>query len=49
MTTFAYNNIYLNIDCMLKKLFKNYIVDFTNESENRFIKKETSFVIERAE
>ena len=40
MIAFVYNNsIYLNIDRALNELFKNYVVDFANEFESRFIKK----------
>ena len=40
MTTFAYNNnVHLNIDRALNELFKNYVTNFANESENKFIKK----------
>ena len=50
MTAFAYNNsVYSNIDRVFNKLLKNYIADFANESESRFIKRKTLFVIERAE
>ena len=50
MTTFAYNNnMYLNIDHALNELFKNYIANFANESENKFIKKKISLITERAE
>ena len=49
MTAFAYNNsVHLNIDRALNELFKNYVADFANESENRLIKKETFLIIERA-
>ena len=49
MTAFAYNNnVHLNINCALNKLFKNYITDFANKSENKFIKKKTFLIIERA-
>ena len=48
MTAFAYNNnVHLNIDHLIYKLFKSYVTDFANESENKFIKKETSLIIER--
>ena len=30
------NNVYLKIDRMFNKLFKNYIIDFVNEFENRY-------------
>ena len=36
-----------NIDRAFNELFKNYIANFANEFENRFIKKETFFVIEK--
>ena len=40
MTAFAYNNnMHSNIDRALNELFKNYITNFANELENRFIKK----------
>ena len=40
MTAFAYNNsVHLNINCAFNELFKNYVADFANESENKFIKK----------
>ena len=49
MTAFAYNNnVYSNINRALNKLFKNYVADFANESENKFIKKKTFLIIERA-
>ena len=48
--TFAYNNnVYLSIDCAFNELFRNYVADFANESESRFINKETFFVIERVD
>ena len=38
--TFAYNNnVHLNIDRAFNELFKNYIINFANEFENKFIKK----------
>ena len=41
MTAFAYNNnVHLNIDRALNELFKNYVADFANESENKLIKKD---------
>ena len=47
---FAYNNnVHLNIDHAFNKFFKNYIVNFANEFENKFIKKKTFLIIERAE
>ena len=50
MTTFAYNNnVHLNIDRALNELFKNYVANFANESENKFIKKKTFLIIKRAE
>ena len=50
MTAFVYNNnVHLNIDCALNELFKNYITDFANESENKFIKKKTFLIIKKAE
>ena len=40
MTTFAYNNsVHLNIDRALNEFFKNYVTNFANEFENKFIKK----------
>ena len=40
MTTFAYNNnVHSNIDRIFNELFKNYVADFANAFENRFIKK----------
>ena len=40
MTAFVYNNsVYLNIDRALNELFKNYVVNFVNKFENKFIKK----------
>ena len=48
MTMFAYNNsVHLNIDRAFNELFKNYVADFANEFENRFIKKKTFLIIER--
>ena len=39
MTAFAYNNsVHLNINRAFNKLFKNYVVNFVNESKNKFIK-----------
>ena len=50
MTTFAYNNsVHSNIDRAFNELFKNYVADFANEFENKFIKKKTSLIIKRAE
>ena len=50
MTTFAYNNnVHLNIDRAFNELFKNYVTNFANESENKLIKKEIFLIIERAE
>ena len=50
MTAFVYNNnVHSNIDRAFNKLFKNYVADFANEFENRLIKRETLFIIERAE
>ena len=50
MTAFAYNNnVHLSIDRAFNKLFKNYVANFANEFESRFIKKKTSLIIERAE
>ena len=50
MTTFAYNNnVHLNINRAFNKLFKNYVIKFANESENKFIKKKTFLIIKRAE
>ena len=49
MSTFAYNNnIYLNIDRAFNELFKNYIINFTNEFENKFIKRKIFLIIEKA-
>ena len=40
MAAFAYhNNVHLSIDRVFYILFKNYVVDFVNEFESRFIKK----------
>ena len=48
MTTFAYNNnVHLNIDHAFNELFKNYIINFANEFESKFIKKKTFLIIER--
>ena len=50
MTAFAYNNnVHLNIDRVFNELFKNYVADFANEFENKFIKKKTFLIIKRAE
>ena len=50
MTTFAYNNnVHSNIDRAFNEFFKNYVADFANESENRFIKKKTFLIIEKTE
>ena len=49
MTAFAYNNnVHSNIDCAFNELFKNYVANFANESENKFIKKKTFLIIEKA-
>ena len=46
--TFAYNNnMHLNINRAFNKFFKNYIANFANESENKFIKKKTFLIIEK--
>ena len=48
MTTFAYNNnVHLNIDRAFNEFFKNYVANFINELENKFIKEKTSLIIER--
>ena len=48
MTAFAYNNnVHLNIDRAFNKLLKDYVADFANEFEIRFIKKKTFLIIER--
>ena len=50
MTAFAYNNnVHLNIDRAFNEFFKNYVADFANEFENKFIKKKTFLIIEKAE
>ena len=50
MTAFAYNNnVYLNIDRALNKLFKNYIANFANEFENKFMKRKTFLIFEKTE
>ena len=50
MTAFAYNNnVHLNIDRAFNELFKDYVVNFANEFESRFIKRKTSLIIERTE
>ena len=50
MTAFAYNNnVHLNINCLFYELFKNYVANFANESENKLIKKKTFLIIKRAE
>ena len=50
MTAFAYNNsVHSSIDRAFNELFKNYVADFANESESRFIKKKIFLVIERTE
>ena len=50
MITFAYNNnVHLNIDRAFNELFKNYVTDFANEFENKFIKRKTSLITERTE
>ena len=50
MTAFAYNNnVHLNIERAFNELFKNYVANFANEFENKFIKKETFLIIERTE
>ena len=50
MATFAYNNnVHLNIDRAFNEFFKNYVANFANESESRFIKKKTFLIIERTE
>ena len=50
MTVFVYNNnVHLNIDRAFNKFFKNYVVNFANEFEDRFIKKKTFLIIERIE
>ena len=36
-----------NIDCEFDKLFKNYVADFINEFENRFIKKKHSLLFKK--
>ena len=49
MTTFAYNNnVHLNIDRAFNELFKNYVANFANEFESKFIKRKTLLIIERA-
>ena len=48
MTAFAYNNnVHLNIDRAFNELFKNYIANFANGLENKFIKRKTFLIIER--
>ena len=49
MTAFAYNNnnIHLNINCAFNELFKNYVANFANKSENKFIKEKIFLIIER--
>ena len=49
MTAFAYNNsVHLNIDRVFNELFKSYVANFANEFENKFIKKKTFLIIEKA-
>ena len=48
MATFAYNNnVHLSIDYAFNEFFKNYVADFANEFESKFIKKKTFLIIER--
>ena len=50
MTTFAYNNnVHLNINRAFNEFLKNYIANFANKSENKFIKKKIFLIIKRAE
>ena len=50
MTTFAYNNnVHSSIDYAFNELFKNYVANFANEFENKFIKEKTLLIIKRAE
>ena len=50
MTAFAYNNsVHLSIERAFNEFFKNYVADFANEFENKFIKKKTFLIIERTE
>ena len=50
MTAFAYNNnVHSNIDRALNELFKNYVANFANKFENKFIKEKTFLIIERTE
>ena len=50
MTTFAYNNnVHLNIDRAFNEFFKDYVADFANESESKFIKEKIFLIIERTE
>ena len=50
MTAFAYNNnVHSNINRAFNELFKDYVADFANEFEDRFIRKKTFLIIERAE
>ena len=48
MTAFAYNNnIYLNIDRAFNELSKNYVADFANEFESKFIKKKYFLLLKK--
>ena len=50
MIMHVYNNsVHSNTKKTLHELFKNYEANFVNEFKNRFLKKEASFAIERAE
>ena len=50
MTAFAYNNnMHLNIDRAFNEFFKNYVINFANEFENKFIKEKTFLIIKRTE
>ena len=50
MITFAYNNsVYFNINRALNELFKSYVTNFANESENKLIKKKIFLIIEKTE
>ena len=48
MITFAYNNnVHLNIDRAFNEFFKNYVANFVNEFESKFIKRKTFLIIKR--
>ena len=50
MTAFVYNNnVHSNTDRAFNEFFKNYVADFANEFENKFIKRKTFLITERAE